>query len=86
MYMDLDYTSVYDIKDGVVNLGYSEKRIEEMYFSRPNVPFEDGLVLIQSDEKGRELTKLCLESGSISLYVERNYDEVIDKGKRVLDK
>ena len=29
--------------------------------------------------------KLCLESGSVSLYVEHNATEVIDKGKGVLD-
>ena len=55
-----------------------------MYFSRPNVPFEDSLVPIQSDKEVRELTKLCLESGCVSVYVEHHDDE-IDKGNKVLD-
>ena len=83
MYMDPNYMSVDDIKEGRGNLGYSEERIKEMYFSRPNVPFEDSLVPIQSDKEVRELTKLCLESSFVSIYVEHNDDE-IDKGKRVL--
>ena len=85
MYMDPDYMSVDDIKEGVVNLGYFEESIKEMYFSRPNVPFEDSLVPSKIDKQIRELTKLCLESGSVSLYVEHNDDEVIDKGKGVFD-
>ena len=67
--------SVNDIKERVVNLGYHEERIKEMYFSRPNVPFEDSLVPIDSDKQVRELIKLCLESGSISIYVEHNDDD-----------
>jgi len=86
VYMDPNYMNVDGIKEGIVNLSYSEERIKEMYFSRPHAPFEDSLVPIQSDKEIRKLTKLCLESGSISLYVEHNDDEVIDKGKGVLDK
>jgi len=55
VYVDPDYMSVDDIKDGVVNLGYSKERIKEMYFSRPNVHFENSLVPIQSDKEIREL-------------------------------
>ena len=46
VYMNPNYMSAYDIREGVVHLGYSERRIKEMYFSRPNVPFEDSLVPI----------------------------------------
>jgi len=44
--VDSNYLSVDDIKENVVNLGHSEDRIQELYFSRPNVPFEESLVLI----------------------------------------
>ena len=84
VYMEPDYMSVDDIKKKVVNLGYSEEMTKEMYFSRPNVPFEDSLVPIQSDKEVRELTKLCLKCDYVLIYVEHNDDE-IDKGKGVLD-
>ena len=48
-------------------------------------PFEDSLVPIQSDLEVRELTKLFLENGSVSLDMEHNDDEIIDNGKGVLD-
>jgi len=83
VYMDLDYMSAYDIKERVVNLGYSKERIKEMYFSRPDVPFEYSLVPIQSNKEVRELIKLYSESDIVSIYVEHNVDE-IDKGKGVL--
>ena len=63
-----------------MNIGYSKERIKEMYFSSPNVPFEDSPVPIRSDKEVGEFIKLCLESGSISIYVEHNDDE-IDKDK-----
>ena len=75
--------SIDDIKEGVVNLGYSKERIKEMYFSRPDVPFEYSLVPIQSNKEVRELIKLYSESDIVSIYVEHNVDE-IDKGKGVL--
>ena len=38
VYMDPDYINVDEIKERVVNLGYSKERIKELYCSRLNVP------------------------------------------------
>jgi len=39
--MYLDYMSVEDIKNGVVELGYTVKRLKTIYFRKPNVLFEE---------------------------------------------
>ena len=64
-------------------MGYSEDRIKELYFSRPNVPFEESLMPIQTDKEVREVIRLCSEHEFVSIYVEHN-DDVNDKGKNVL--
>jgi len=58
VYIDPDYLSAYDIKENVVNVGYSEDRIKELYFSRPNVPLEESVVPIQTDREVREAIRL----------------------------
>ena len=83
VYLDPDYLSVEDLKENVVKLGYSEDRIKEIYLSRPNVPFEESLVPIQTDKEVREVIRLCSELEFVSIYVEHN-DDVNDKGKKVL--
>jgi len=83
VYIDPDYLSVEDIKDNVVNLGYSEDRIEEVYFSRPNVPFKESLVPIQIDKEVKEVIRVCSEHEFVCIYVEHNDDD-IGKGKDVL--
>jgi len=69
---DPDYLSVGNIKDIVIELGYTEKRIEKIYFSKPESPFEDSLVSIESDEQVCELMVLCKSFEYVCLYVEHN--------------
>ena len=83
VYINPDYVSVDYIKENVVNLGYSEDRIKELYFSRPSVPFEESLVPIQSDKEVKELIRLCSEHEFVCIYVEHN-DYETDKGKQML--
>jgi len=71
-------------KENVVNLGYSKDRIKELYFSVPNVPFEEDLVPIQTDKEVREVIRLCSEYEFVCIYVKHNDDET-DKGKKVLN-
>jgi len=59
VYINPDYLRVDYIKKNLVNLGYSEDKTKELYFSRPNVPFEESLVLIQTNKEVREVTGLC---------------------------
>ncbi|KAJ8428262.1 hypothetical protein Cgig2_006833 [Carnegiea gigantea] len=72
---DIDYLSVGNILDIVIGLGYIETRIKKIYFSKPELPFEDNLVSIENDEKVHELIVLCKNSEYVCLYVEHN-DEV----------
>jgi len=46
VYLDPEYLSIDDIKENVENLEYSEDRIKELYFSRPND--EGGLNIIRT--------------------------------------
>ena len=84
VYIDPNYFSVDDIKENVVNLVYSKDRIKELYFSVPNVPFEEDLVPIQTDKEVTEAIRLCSEYEFVCIYVKHNDDET-DKGKKVLN-
>jgi len=54
-----------------------------LYFSRPDVPFEESLVPIQTNKEVREVIRLCSEHEFTSICVEHN-DDVTAKGKNVL--
>ena len=69
---DFDYLSVRSIKGIIVELGYNAKTIKKIYFSKPELPFEDSLVSIESDEEVRELIVLCKSFEYVQLYVEHN--------------
>jgi len=69
---DSDYLSVRSIKGIIVELGYNAKTIKKIYFSKPELPFEDSLVSIESDEEVRELIVLCKSFEYVQLYVEHN--------------
>ena len=69
---DTDYLSVDDIKGIVIELGYSERRIKKIYYRKPNLPFEDSLVSIESDEEVCELIVLSKSFEYLSLYVKHN--------------
>jgi len=53
MKMNLDYMSIEDIKDDVLELGYAEKRIKTIYLCRQDVLFEKSLVEIKNDDNIR---------------------------------
>jgi len=72
-----------DIKESVVNLGYYEDRIKELYFSSSNVPFEESLMPIQNDKEVRELIRLCSKHEFVCIYVGHNDDET-NKDQKVL--
>ncbi|KAJ8440440.1 hypothetical protein Cgig2_006493 [Carnegiea gigantea] len=72
---DADYLSVGNIKGIVIELGYNARRIKKIYFSKPELPFEERLVSIERDEDVRELIRLCKSIEYVNLYVEHN-DEV----------
>ncbi|KAJ8443020.1 hypothetical protein Cgig2_028243 [Carnegiea gigantea] len=65
---DTNYLSV----DNTKGIGYSERRIKKIYYRKPNLPFEDSLVSIESDEEVRELIVLSKNFEYVSLYVEHN--------------
>ncbi|KAJ8431353.1 hypothetical protein Cgig2_002076 [Carnegiea gigantea] len=69
---DSDYLSVRRIKGIIVELGCNAKIIKKIYFSKPELPFEDSLVSIESDEEVRELIMLCKSFEYVQLYVEHN--------------
>ena len=68
--MNPNYMSVENIKDVVVELSYAEKRIKEVYFSRPDVLFEESLVKIKNDDNIRELIALCERHHHVDLFME----------------
>jgi len=56
--VDPGFLSVNDIKEIVSKLWYIDDRIQTVYFCKPNLPFEDSLVVIESDTEVRELIGL----------------------------
>ena len=56
------------------------KRIKTVYFSKPNVLFEESLIEIRNDDNIRELMALCERHPHIDLFVEHTdtYDEQYD--------
>ncbi|KAJ8447245.1 hypothetical protein Cgig2_030476 [Carnegiea gigantea] len=48
---DSNYLSTGNIKGIVIELGYNVERIKKIYFSKLELPFEDSLVSIESDEE-----------------------------------
>ncbi|KAJ8441580.1 hypothetical protein Cgig2_023144 [Carnegiea gigantea] len=68
---DTDCLNVDTIKGIVIELRYSERRITKIYYRKPNLPFEDSIVSIESDEV-RESIVLNKSFEYVSLYVEHN--------------
>ncbi|KAJ8439383.1 hypothetical protein Cgig2_021797 [Carnegiea gigantea] len=70
--VECDYLGVDNMTSIVIELGYSERRIKKIYYRKPNLPFEDSLVSIESDEEVRELIVLSKSFEYVSLYIEHN--------------
>jgi len=67
--MSPTYMNVVDIKNVVVELGHAEKRIETVYFSRPDVLFKESLVEIKNNDNVRELMPLLERHPHVDLFV-----------------
>jgi len=62
---DIDYLSADNIKGIVIELGYSERKIKQIYYRKPKLAFEDSLVSIESDE---EVCELIVLSQTLNMY------------------
>jgi len=65
----LDYISVKDINDVVVEFDYAVKRIKTIYFSRRCVLFKEGLVKNQNDVNITELMEMYKRHPHVYLFV-----------------
>ena len=62
---DADYLSVGNIKEIVIELGYTERRIKKIYFSKPELPFEESLVSIERVEDVSELISRVMQKSRV---------------------
>ena len=69
---DAKKVSVENIRDNIVALSHSERMIKQIYFSKPNLAFEESSLAINSDKKVNELCLLSSLLEYVCLYVEYN--------------
>ncbi|KAJ8437074.1 hypothetical protein Cgig2_002041 [Carnegiea gigantea] len=74
---DCKKLSVEDIRDNILALGYSDRMIKGIYFSKSNLAFEESLVAINS-ETVDELRLLSPILQYLYLYIEHNVDMASD--------
>ena len=74
-YLDPDRISVDNLKAKVVDMGYGEHKVKKLHLRKPNVGFEEALILIENDEHVHYIIWLLMNEPSISIYVEHEDDE-----------
>ena len=78
--VDPDFLSVNDIEEIVSKSGYLEDKIQAVYFCMSDFPFEDSLVVIESDAKVRELIRLLTKLKYVCIYVKHIDDDKAEEG------
>ena len=67
----------------VSKLGYKEDSIKTIYFCKPDLPFEESLVVIEGDAEVRERIGLLIMMEFVCVYVEHvDEDKAEEEGGR----